>query len=72
MRILLLALAAFAARARMHLVLRRDPALAFAFHPRRDLRIDRRRAEDDGVTGAVEDRALCVPVEADRHLDGAE
>src|SRR6185295_18713891 len=65
-------LALLAIGARMHLVLRRDPAFAFAFHPRRHLRVDRRGAEDDGMTGAIKHRAFGITLEADGHLDVAE
>ena len=46
--------------------------LPLPFEKRRDLRLDRRGAEDHRPAGAVEDRALRGAVEAGDHLDGAE
>src|SRR5262249_49161586 len=66
------ALASLAVCTRMHLILRRDPALALSFHPGRDLGLDRRRAKDDRMARAVEDGSLRVPLETDRHLYGPE
>src|SRR5262249_44931262 len=64
-------LAPLGARPRVHLVLGRDPTLAFAHPPVRPGEVDRRRAQDCRATGAVQDRTLRIAVEAERHLYGA-
>ena len=52
--------------ARVHLVLGRDPTLLLSLEKRRDLVVDRRRAEHDRPAGAVEHRPLGGAVEAER------
>ena len=66
------ALAGLRVGARVHLVLRGDPALALALHPRRDLLVDGRGGEHDSGARAVEDGALGHAVEPDLHLNGPE
>lgn len=59
-------------RSRVHLVLGRDPAFAFALHPRRDLLVDRRCRENDRGPGSVKHGAFGHALKTNRHFDGAK
>src|SRR5690606_11990032 len=64
-------LAARGVRARVHLVLGGDPALAAALEPVGHTVFDRSGAEDARIPGAIEDGALAHSVEAGFDGDGS-
>ena len=58
--------------ARVHLVFAGDPALPLALEKRRNLLVDRRRAQHDRAPRSIEHRAFRWAVKVGDHLDRAE